>query len=216
MRHPSTSGRPLPPIRLYGRRVVLRPLTPSDFGAWSEIRRRNEEWLVPWEPQRHPGQSDPTRDRSAFASRCTARDRDRSADSSYAFGLFVGERLAGEINLNNVVRGAMQTATIGYWIDQAYAGRAYMSEAVVVLTRFAFEQLQLHRVEICIVPRNQNSRRVMEKLGIRCEGLAERFLEIAGVWEDHLRYAITVEEWDVRRDELTDVWLRAPGNPDAR
>ena len=196
--------------------MVLRPLTPSDFGAWSEIRRRNEAWLLPWEPQRHPGQSDPARDRSAFASRCTARDRDRAAEASYAFGLFVGERLAGEVNLNNIVRGAMQTGTIGYWIDREHAGNAYMSEAVAVLLRFAFEQLQLHRIEICIVPRNRNSRRVVEKLDIRCEGLAERFLEIAGVWEDHLRYAITVEEWDARRNELAAMWLRAPGSPDAR
>lgn len=206
----------MPPLRLYGRRLVLRPLTPSDFRSWSEVRRRNEPWLLPWEPQRHPGQTDPARDRSAFAARCAARDRDRSADASYAFGLFVDERLAGEINLNNVVRGAMQTGTIGYWIDQDLAGNAYMSEAVVVLVRFAFEQLQLHRLEICIVPRNHNSRRVMEKLDLRCEGLAERFLEIAGVWEDHLRFAITVEEWETRREELSGAWLRAPGSPDAR
>jgi [ribosomal protein S5]-alanine N-acetyltransferase len=76
-----------------------------------------------------------------------------------------------------------------------------------VLLRFAFEQLQLHRLEICIVPRNANSRRVVEKLDIRCEGLAERFLEINGVWEDHLRFAITVEEWRARSEELTARWL---------
>lgn len=216
MRHPSNSGRPLPPLRLYGRRVVLRPLTPSDYRAWSEVRRRNEDWLLPWEPQRHPGHTDPARDRTAFTSRCTARDRDRAADASYAFGLFVGERLGGEINLNNVVRGAMQSGTIGYWIDRELAGNAYMSEAVVVLTRFAFEQLHLHRLEICIVPRNSNSRRVMEKLDLRCEGLAERFLEIAGVWEDHLRFAITLEEWTERRAELTDAWLRPAGSGETR
>ncbi|TVR22997.1 MAG: N-acetyltransferase, partial [Ilumatobacter sp.] len=73
--------------------------------------------------------------------------------------------------------------------------------------RFAFEQLHLHRLEICIVPRNTNSRRVMEKLDYRCEGLAERFLEIAGVWEDHLRYAITVEEFAARRDQLVGAWM---------
>ena len=213
MRHPSSQGRPSAPVRLYGRRVVLRPLAPSDFAAWSEVRRRNEGWLLPWEPQRHPGHADPARDRSAFAARCTARDRDRNADASYAFGMFVGERgerLAGEVNLNNVVRGAMQGATIGYWIDRELAGQAYTAEAVAVVTRFAFEQLHLHRIEVCIVPRNENSRRVMDKLAFRCEGLAERFLEIAGVWEDHLRYAMTVEEWNARRTELVRAWMHAP------
>ena len=69
----------------------------------------------------------------------------------------------------------------------------------MVLIKFAFEQLQLHRLEICIVPRNTNSRRVVEKLELRCEGVAERYLEIAGTWEDHVRYAITAEEWTTRR-----------------
>jgi len=82
-----------------------------------------------------------------------------------------------------------------------------MSEAVVAVMRFAFERLDLHRIEICIVPRNTNSRRVVEKLDLRCEGTAERYLQIAGVWEDHLRYAITAEEWRDRADALCAQWL---------
>jgi ribosomal-protein-alanine N-acetyltransferase len=101
----------------------------------------------------------------------------------------------------------MQSATVGYWIDQAWAGQALVAEGVVVLAEFAFEQLDLHRLEICIVPRNSNSRRVMEKIGIREEGLAERFLEINGVWEDHVRYGFTVEEWNAREAELRERWL---------
>ena len=89
------------------------------------------------------------------------------------------------------------------------AGHAYVAEAVVVVLQFAFDQLQLHRIEICIVPRNTNSRRVVEKLDLRCEGVAERFLEIAGTWEDHLRFAITAEEWSARADELSARWISA-------
>jgi [ribosomal protein S5]-alanine N-acetyltransferase len=206
MRHPSSDGRHTAPLRLYGRRVMLRPLTPTDFASWTEVRVRNESWLVPWEPQRLAGQPDPTRDRHAFAARCVARDRDRAADASYAFGVFVDQRFVGEVNVNNVVRGALQSGTIGYWIDRSAAGHGYVAEGVSVVARFAFEQLHLHRLEICIVPRNHNSRRVMEKLRIRCEGVAERFLEIAGVWEDHLRYAITIEEWQQRREEFAADW----------
>jgi ribosomal-protein-alanine N-acetyltransferase len=129
------------------------------------------------------------------------------AGAPHAFGIFVDNAFAGEINLNNVLRGAMQSVTIGYWIDEARAGKSYMSEAVLVATRFALEDLQLHRVEICIIPRNHNSRRVMEKLGYREEGIAERFLEINGTWEDHVRYGFTIEEWRVRREELVAQWL---------
>ena len=135
------------------------------------------------------------------------RDRDRAAGTAFQFGLFVDDQVAGEVNLNNVIRGAMQSGTIGYWIDQRHAGHGYTVEGVVLLFQFLFEQLGLHRAEICIVPRNLRSRRIMEKLDIRNEGLAERYLEINGTWEDHIRYAITVEEWDVRGPELIAAWL---------
>jgi ribosomal-protein-alanine N-acetyltransferase len=207
MRHPASMLRRQPAPRLYGKRVMLRPLTDSDFNAWREVRLRNEGWLLPWEPRRPPAMPDPTRDRAAFSARCNARDRERAADHAYPFGVFVDDQLAGEVNLNNVTRGALQSATVGYWIDQQRAGNGYIAEAVVVVARFAFEQLHLHRLEVCIVPRNTNSLRVMEKLGLRCEGVAERFLEIAGVWEDHARFAITAEEWEARRDELSARWL---------
>ena len=53
---------------------------------------------------------------------------------------------------------------------------------------------------MCI--RDSSSRRVVEKLGIRHEGLAQGYLKIAGVWEDHMRFGITSEEWAERREEL--------------
>ena len=194
-------------LRLYGRRVVLRPLVAQDFAAWSEVRLRNGEWLTRWEPMRLPHQPDPETSRELFAARCAARERERHAGTQYSFGIFVDGAIAGEINLNNVIRGAMQSATIGYWIDRARAGNSYMSEAVVVLSEFAFDELSLHRLEVCIIPRNANSRRVMEKLQIREEGVAKRFLEINGAWEDHVRYGITVEEWNERRRPWTATWL---------
>jgi len=207
LRHPSSGQRPSEPPRLFGRRVVLRPLAPSDFAAWSEVRRRNDAWLTPWEPRRPPSQIDPTINRDAFVARCAARDRDVAAGLAYGFGVFFDDELAGEVNLNHVLRGAMQSATMGYWIDRRLAGRSLIAESVVVVAAFAFEQLGLHRLEICIVPRNANSRRVMEKLGLREEGLALRFLEIDGVWEDHVRYGITVEEWTAQRDDLRAAWM---------
>lgn len=209
--HPSAYGAP---VVLRGRRVLLRALTGADWGEWRDVRDRNVEWLTPWEPMRPANLPDPTRDREAFVARCTARERDRQSGLAHGFGLFVagtlGDALAGEVNLNGIVRGAQQTATIGYWIDQARAGHRYVAEGVVVVLRHAFEQLHLHRVEICIVPRNANSRRVMEVLAIREEGVALRFLEINGIWEDHVRYGITVEEWGERRAALAAEWLE-PG-----
>ncbi|MEY4227713.1 MAG: hypothetical protein RLZ84_305, partial [Actinomycetota bacterium] len=137
------------------------------------------------------------------------RERERQSGTQYAFGIFLDGKFIGEINLNNVVRGSLQAGTIGYWVDQAHAGHAYMSEAVVSLMRYAFDELHLHRIEVCIIPRNRNSHRVVDKIGLRNEGVALRFLEINGVWEDHVRYAITVEEWHARAADLTTTWLGA-------
>ena len=211
MRHPS--GRPtLPsPLRLYGCRVMLRPLVPQDFPAWREVRQRNDGWLTPWEPRRPLPQFDPTVNRNAFASRCAARERDSAAGLSFGFGLFVDDHFCGEVNINHILRGAIQTGTIGYWVDERCAGRGLIAEGVVVVAEFAFERLWLHRLEICIVPRNRNSRRVMEKLEIREEGVAVRALEINGVWEDHVRYGFTAEEWQLRANELRERWLLPPG-----
>lgn len=193
---------------LKGRRVRLRPLAPGDFAAWQEVRRRNAEWLTPWEPARTPGLPDVVESKEAFTMRCSARDRERQLGTGYGFGAFIGGRFVGELNLSSVQRGPFQSCYIGYWIDQAYAGRGYMPEALVLALRFAFEDLHLHRIQISIIPRNHRSRRVVEKLKIRDEGIALRYLEINGIWEDHVRYAMTAEEWYERREELVATWMQ--------
>ncbi|MGH9232619.1 MAG: GNAT family N-acetyltransferase [Acidimicrobiales bacterium] len=202
---------------LTGPRVLLRPLVPTDFAAWQDVRRRNADWLIPWEPARNPNLPDVVESSEAFAMRCSARERERQLGTGFGFGLFVREpaagrrrarqQFAGEINLSSVQRGPFQSAYVGYWIDQGQAGHGYMPEALVLVVRFAFEQVRLHRVQVSIIPRNHRSRRVVDKLKLREEGIALRYLEINGVWEDHVRYAITVEEWHERRDELIREWL---------
>lgn len=203
-------------LTLTGRRVLLRPLVVSDFEAWREVRNRSREWLTKWEPRPLPGQPDATEDRRVFAARCGARERERQLGSGYGFGIFVGagqNRFAGEINLSSVQRGPYQNAYVGYWIDEAAAGNSYVPEAFAVLCRFAFEDLALHRLQASIIPRNRPSHRVAEKLGLRSEGTALRYLEINGQWEDHVRYAITAEDWAERRDELLAEWIEPGPEP---
>ncbi|MDQ4132379.1 MAG: GNAT family N-acetyltransferase [Actinomycetota bacterium] len=196
-----------PPKVLKGRRVTLRPLVTTDFDQWRDVRRRNKAWLLKWEPRPSSDQLDDTTDRSAFAARCGAREREWQLGSGYGFGIFIGDRLAGEINLSGVQRGPFQNAYVGYWIDEAQAGQGLVPESLTVLARFAFEDVGLHRLQVAIIPRNAASRRVVEKLGLRDEGVAVRYLAINGVWEDHIRYAITAEEWAERREELLKAWV---------
>ena len=193
-------------VPLVGQRLVMRPLIADDYAQWREVRTVNEDWLTQWEPQRIAGQPDVVQSAQAFSSRCSARQRERQLGTGYGFGIFVNDKLAGEMNVSAIQRGPFQNAYVGYWIDQRLAGEGYTPEALVVAMKFAFEDLRLHRLQISIIPRNKPSRRVVEKLGIRLEGMAERYLEINGTWEDHLRYAITIEEWQERKKDLA-IWL---------
>ena len=192
---------------LLGRRIVLRQLVVTDFPQWREVRRRNVDWLTKWEPTRPIGAPDVIEDRDAFGIRCSSRLREQHLGVGYGFGIFVDGSFCGEINISSVQRGPFQSAYVGYWIDEARAGNSYTPEALVVLARHAFEQLGLHRLQISIIPRNTASHRVAEKLALREEGTALRYLEINGVWEDHVRYAITAEDWAERSSQLLAEWV---------
>jgi [ribosomal protein S5]-alanine N-acetyltransferase len=200
-------------VVLVGRRVRLRALVPEDFPVWREVRRANADWLSPWEPARLVSHPDVVEDPQAFSLRCDARTRERQLGTGFAFGIFVDPdqsgdwQLVGEINLSSVQRGAFQSGSVGYWMDRRHAGQGYMPESLVVLARHAFGDLRLHRLQVAIIPRNERSRSVVEKLGIRSEGIALRYLEINGVWEDHVRYALTAEEWAERGPGLLADWV---------
>jgi ribosomal-protein-alanine N-acetyltransferase len=194
-------------LELRGKRIMLRPLVAADWDAWREVRKRGAEWLVKWEPAPLAGQPDPADDRRVFAARCGARDRERQLGTGYGFGIFLGERFVGELNLSGVQRGPFQNGYVGYWIDEAVAGKGYTPEACAILFRFAFEDLHLHRLQVSIIPRNGPSNRVAEKLKLRNEGTALRYLEINGEWEDHIRYAITSEDWWERRREMLEAYI---------
>ena len=120
--------------------------------------------------------------------------RQARAGQALPFVIDVDGRFSGQVTVNNVLRGSAQWASIGYWLDQAVAGRGLMPRAVAMVIDHCFGPVGLHRVEICVRPENTNSLRVVEKLGMREVGYAPRFLHIDGDWRDHRIFAVTVEE----------------------
>lgn len=195
--------------QMSGPRVALRPLRVNDWEQWREVRLRNRTWLEQWEPAPEPGAPDAAQDREAFRARCGAIERQRHFDTAYSFGMFLASgAFLGEVSLGSIQRGAFQSAYLGYWIDEAHAGRGYTPEAVVILLRYGFEDLHIHRIQASIVPRNTASRRVADKVGLRDEGTAQRYLQIQGQWEDHTRYAMTAEEWRDQQGHLEATYLR--------
>jgi len=170
----------------------IKLLGPDDAAEYLDVLRRNREFLQPYEPARPDAYwtLDGQREQLELAA------REAEAGTGFAFGIYeAGGSLVGRVALANVVRKAWQNATLGYWVDGDRNGRGLATTASRLALRFAFEDAGLHRVQAGVMPRNTRSIRVIEKLGMRFEGLTERYLLINGVWEDHRMYAITREEW---------------------
>jgi ribosomal-protein-alanine N-acetyltransferase len=181
------------PMRVDGERVAIRAFALADVEELSELRARNRDFLAPWEPLRTPAFH-------TLAGQRAEIERDRhewAADRTYAFAIVdaAGGAMLGRVALANIVRGAWENATMGYFVDQASGRRGVCSEAVGLALRFAFGPCRLHRVQAAVMPHNKRSIRVLEKNRFRHEGFAPRYLRLAGAWRDHDMFAITVEEF---------------------
>jgi ribosomal-protein-alanine N-acetyltransferase len=167
--------------------VFLRAPQMADFNAWSSLRERSRDFLVPWEPT-WP-EDDLTR--SSFRRRLRRYSEDTRCDQAYAFLLFRRDdnALLGGITLTNVRRGVAQAGSMGYWVGAPFASQGYMRRGVSALVPFAFDVLRLHRIEAACIPTNQPSIRLLERSGFKREGYAREYLCINGLWQDHLLYA---------------------------
>ncbi len=180
------------PARLVHEQVVLRPLERGDIVAWREARARNSAWLQRWEATQPPGVS--VAESGSYSQVIRRLRRLAGSGRSLPFVVEVEGTFAGQVTVNNIVRGSAQFASIGYWLDRDVAGRGVMPIAVALVIDHCFETAGLHRIEISIRPENANSLRVVEKLGLHEVGYAPRFLHIDGAWRDHRIFAITAEE----------------------
>jgi [ribosomal protein S5]-alanine N-acetyltransferase len=183
-------------VRLEASRVILRAPKATDIAELRSLLVRNADHLRPWSPSPPPGANP-----AGFTElgRSIARHRrDWKAGTGYVFvTLLRGPRepIIGRIALTSVTRGPFLSAQLGYWLDAGHVRRGLMSEAVDCALAFAFEQLKLHRIQAAVMPNNHASRHILHKRAFREEGYAERYLRIAGKWEDHVLYGLTSEEW---------------------
>ncbi|HEX3898746.1 MAG TPA: GNAT family protein [Mycobacteriales bacterium] len=200
------------PVELSDGEVSLRPLRMRDGAAWVEARKRNVEWLRPWEATPPGGSGIFGSSRAVFVAMTRRLRSEARAGRGLPFAVLVGGAFAGQVNVSGIVRGSLDSASIGYWVDERVAGRGVMPTCVALVTDHCFTAVGLHRIEINIRPENAASRRVVEKLGFRLEGTRERYLHISGDWRDHLTYALVREEvpgglvdrWKRVRDQLGD------------
>ena len=103
--------------------------------------------------------------------------------------------LAGVVNISEIVRGGFLSGYLGYYSFVPHNGQGYMTTGLKAVIGQAFRTHRLHRLEANIQPGNDASRRLVQRLGFRHEGLSPRYLKISGIWRDHERWALTVEAW---------------------
>lgn len=200
--------KPLPklPKRLASNRMMIRQYQVQDWQKYYELHEAAmQHHLAPWSAKPASTGSEAERKRDAREHIMLALDRWEDGED-YRF--FIVDRkeetLLGQIAVTNVHRNVQQSCTIGYWIGHGFEGKGLATEATILVLKFVFEALKLHRASLWISPDNHPSLRIAEKLKLRNEGLGERTLFLGGRWQDTYVFSITSEEWQLRRDELLE------------
>jgi [ribosomal protein S5]-alanine N-acetyltransferase len=168
-----------------GRRTRL--VTLDDVPALAALHRENRAFLAPYEPVRE--ESYYTEDGQRTLVR-TALERHAEGTLQPHVVLDEDGRVVGRATLNEIVRGPLQSCSLGYWLAATATGRGLATAAVRDMQRVAFEQLGLHRIQAGTLVDNVRSQRVLERTGFTRFGLAPSYLHIAGQWRDHVLYQV--------------------------
>lgn len=172
-----------------GRSVYLRRPGRVDAEEFVAAARRSRELHGRW--------VHPATDTGSYRRWTTRGERDDV--EQYLVVARADDALVGFINVNNIIRGNLSSAFLGYGAFVPHAGTGLMSAGLALVLETAFTQLQLHRLEANIQPGNEPSRALVRRAGFRLEGYSPDYLRIEGVWRDHERWAITEPEWRRRR-----------------
>lgn len=191
-RHPGWPAR-LGPVGTPAGQVAVRPVQLRDGSAWASIRGRDEEHLSRWEPG-SPGMWAQHNTAGEWVSRWLALRAVGRRGQALPFAITLDGAFAGQVMVGNVVREPLYSAYVGYWLGSHAIGGGATTAAVALVLDHCFGPVGLHRVEATVRPENMASRRVLDKLGFREEGLFRRYLNVEGAWRDHLCYALTVED----------------------
>lgn len=176
--------------------VFVRQLGIDDAESMLDVRQRNRAFLQPYEPTHHDLQFTLEGQRSVLSQ----SEKSFIDETAFAFAIRCAENgpIVGKITLSNVVRGALESCTVGYFVDQCLNGQGIATDALRMVLRFAFDHAKLHRVQAAVMPRNVASKRVVQKAGLQYEGQAAYYLKINGKWEDHDIFSITQEMVDLK------------------
>ena len=174
-------------------RLTIRLPQVADVPEIIRYYGENREHLRPFSPTFAPD----SLDESIWLEQVRVRLREFAARESFRAFIYAKaapERIAGNLNLTQVHRGAFQSCVLGYNLAHEEEGKGYMTEAVDGAVAFAFGTWKLHRVAANYMPRNFRSAAVLRRCGFQIEGQASAYLMINGTWEDHVLAAITNQD----------------------
>lgn len=175
------SGNSINVFRLKGKNVELKVLTPEDSQSLCEYYKKNKEHLQNFEPLRDDEFYTIEGQREVLIEGY----KQFLNGTSCNFGIYINKRLIGKIQLSNIVRGIFQNAFVGYSIDEEEQGKGYMQEGLKLLLDYAFEDMQLHRIEAATLIDNERSQNVLKICEFKDNGVSKDYLYIDGKWRDH-------------------------------
>jgi ribosomal-protein-alanine N-acetyltransferase len=166
---------------------ATRLITIDDAPALVELQRTNRDFLAPWDPARDDSWFTMDVQRAMIRTALFEHEQGRCLPH-----VILGETgcVAGRITLSGIVRGAFQSCSVGFWLDEAHGGRGLASAAVRHVSEVAFGELGLHRIQAETLAHNVRSQRVLERTGFTRYGMAPAYLKIAGRWQDHIMWQI--------------------------
>lgn len=170
-------------------RLILRVLDESDVNELIDYYKRNKDFLEPWIPK--SGKEFYTFD---FQLKRLAYENElRDSGIEYRYRIFrkdSPQKNIGNVAVSNIIRGVLQSAFLGYSVDETENGKGIATEAIKKVIEISFNEIKLHRLEANVIPTNVPSIRVLEKLYFVKEGYSKQYLKINDKWEDHIRFAI--------------------------
>ncbi|HUA79006.1 MAG TPA: GNAT family N-acetyltransferase [Dyella sp.] len=165
-------------------RTHIRMAEEIDAPKLLHYRVDNRAHLAPWEPLRENEYYT-----LEHCARTIADSRELAKqDRGYLLMGFdrTEQAIFATCHFANIVRGAFQACHVGYGVAARMQGQGLMREILEAAIAWAFGELNLHRVMANYLPRNERSANLLASLGFEREGYAKRYLQIAGVWEDHI------------------------------
>jgi len=167
--------------------AVTRLVSPGDAAVFARLLTANRDYLAPWSPLQNDRYFTAEGQREILARDLAAHDRGGMIPLA-----IVGAdgAVCGRINVNSIIRGAFQSASVGYWVSESRIGRGLASAAVADVIAIGFRQFGLHRLEAATLLHNTPSQRVLARNGFRPFAVAEAYLKIAGKWQDHILFQL--------------------------